>query len=196
MSATNRYKINPAALASWTDESGKPITPPKTKTVRAEADNYATPLESFRPLLPWLKFLPTPFWEPAAGDWRLVDELNREGLKAFGSDLRGYPGDIESEWRRDFLTEPITCPGTILTNPPFSRAFEFCQQAVKLCPNVVLLLRLNFLASQKRAPWFREHKPTALFILSKRPSFTGRGTDACDYAWVVWSPCVQGIYWI
>jgi len=25
-----------------------------------------------------------------------------------------------------------------------------------------------------------------MFVLSKRPSFTGKGTDATDYAWFVW----------
>ena len=31
-----------------------------------------------------------------------------------------------------------------------------------------------------------ENTPTALHVLSKRPSFTGKGTDATDYAWYVW----------
>ena len=32
----------------------------------------------------------------------------------------------------------------------------------------------------------KQNSPTSLFVLSKRPSFTGKGTDATDYAWYVW----------
>ncbi len=35
----------------------------------------------------------------------------------------------------------------------------------------MLLLRLNWLASQKRREWFKTHEPSALFVLSERPSF-------------------------
>lgn len=47
------------------------------------------------------------------------------------------------------------------------------------------LLRLNWLASQKRAFWLRKNTPS-VYVLPKRPSFTGKGTDATDYCWAVW----------
>ena len=49
-----------------------------------------------------------------------------------------------------------------------------------------MLLRLNYLGSITRHDWWKEYSPTSLYVLSKRPSFTGKGTDATDYAWFVW----------
>jgi hypothetical protein len=74
----------------------------------------------------------------------------------------------------------------IITNPPFSLAQEFINHSLKHASCTILLLRVNFLASIKRYEWWKQIPPTALHILSKRPSFTGSGTDATDYAWFVW----------
>lgn len=78
----------------------------------------------------------------------------------------------------------------IVTNPPYNLAREFVTKSLTLAPIVAMLLRVNFLGSQKRAPWLREHTP-AIFVTPKRPPFTtnkqGRlGTDATEYAWFVW----------
>ena len=48
------------------------------------------------------------------------------------------------------------------------------------------LLRTNFLESEKRFKWWQEHPLSGLYTLHKRPSFTGRGTDATSYSWFVW----------
>jgi hypothetical protein len=73
----------------------------------------------------------------------------------------------------------------VVTNPPFSQSLEFVEACLRRAPIVVMLLRLNWLASQKRNPFLREHTPS-VYILPRRPSFTGTGTDATDYAWFVW----------
>lgn len=153
---------------------------------RNPRDFYATPRESFRVLLPFICNLPQPIWEPACGDNRLVEMMNGVGKFAMGNDLeRGY----------DFLqdTERRT---TIVTNPPFSIAQEFCDHAIKHADHVVMLLRLNFLGSQKRAAWWRANGPSAIFVLSHRPDFTGGGGDSCEYGWFYWSksPIKQGIF--
>ena len=49
-----------------------------------------------------------------------------------------------------------------------------------------MLLRINYLGSISRHEWWKENTPIAIHVLSKRPSFTGKGTDATDYAWYVW----------
>ena len=38
----------------------------------------------------------------------------------------------------------------------------------------------------KRHSFWDDHKPDTLFVLSKRPSFDGNGTDMTEYAWFVW----------
>lgn len=161
---------------------------------RAARDFYATPEAAFRPLLNYLHF-DVYFWEPACGDGRIVRWLLESGRRACGADL--HPGN-GCAIIRDFLTDPSRRQ-FIITNPPFSLALEFCNHALTHAPEVMMLLRLNFLASQLRRPWWAVHEPDALFVLSERPSFGknkhGRkGTDACEYAWFYWGSRFRGIH--
>ncbi len=151
--------------------------------VRNAHDFYATPEEAFKPLLRILPSGMVQFWEPACGDGRLIRWLTESGRLAGGSDLNTGVDFLKDETRRAF----------IITNPPFSLAFEFAQHAVAHAPEVMLLLRLNFLASMKRRAWFLANEPSALFVLSKRPDFTGGGGDSCDYAWFYWGPFRHGV---
>lgn len=81
----------------------------------------------------------------------------------------------------------------IFTNPPYSQAQEIIEHALTTWPKaiVVMLLRVGLLESQKRHDWWQDKLPTELHILSKRPSFTGGGTDSACYAWFVWRPGVK-----
>ncbi len=82
----------------------------------------------------------------------------------------------------------------IVSNPPYSYAIEFVQHALSLAPLVAMLLRLPWLASQRRAEWHREN-PAHIYVLPKRPSFTADGkTDATEYAWFVWGTPDAGRY--
>lgn len=76
----------------------------------------------------------------------------------------------------------------IFTNPPYSQAKEIIEHALTTWPyaTVVMLLRLNFLGSQTRHAFWQKFPPNELHALSCRPSFTGGGTDATEYAWFVW----------
>ncbi len=132
-------------------------------TERVEADFYPTPKDAFMPLLP---YLPTEgqIWEPAWGDARLVKWMLESGIDAWGTDLSN------AEFPVDFLKDD-TKRYCILTNPPFTLAFDFVKHAVAVAEHTFMLLRLPFLASQDRCVWFRKHEPGCLFILPKRPSF-------------------------
>lgn len=75
----------------------------------------------------------------------------------------------------------------IITNPPFSLAQEFIEKSLKIAQKgVIMLLRLNFLGSQKRHDFWVKNPPSKIMVLSKRPSFTGHGTDSQEYAWFIW----------
>ena len=91
----------------------------------------------------------------------------------------------------DFLTTKLPSDkyDTIITNPPYSIAQEIIEHCFEIAPDaeVIMLLRLAFLESKKRKAFWDKHPVTQLYVLSERPSFTGKGTDATAYAWFVWS---------
>lgn len=76
----------------------------------------------------------------------------------------------------------------IAMNPPFSDGLRFVAHAIELVrPHggfVVALLRLPWLAGACRADFHREHG-SDLYVLPKRPDFTGGGGDRTEYAWYV-----------
>lgn len=76
----------------------------------------------------------------------------------------------------------------VVMNPPYSRAEAFVRRAIdhgqRLWP-VAALLRIAFLASQGRAEWLAKDAPD-VYVLPRRPDFTGGGGDSADYAWMVW----------
>jgi hypothetical protein len=150
--------------------------------VRQESDFYPTPISAFVPLIDYIGA--GAVWEPACGDSRLIIELRNRGYVADGDDLQNGYDFLKDNRQRDI----------IVTNPPFSLAFEFCQHAVKHARQVFLLLRLNFLGSKKRQTWFQEHEPSALFVLSERPRFINNRSDNADYAWYYFGSLHRGIY--
>lgn len=77
----------------------------------------------------------------------------------------------------------------IISNPPYSLAEGFARRALELVRpggTVAFLLRLGWLASRSRVGFHRDHS-CDVFVLPKRPSFTGNGkSDAADYFWALW----------
>lgn len=74
----------------------------------------------------------------------------------------------------------------VIGNPPYSLAEQFIRNSLEVMErggDLFFLLRLEFLASQRRAyGLFHEHQPLNAFVMSKRPSFTGDGkTNAMDF---------------
>jgi hypothetical protein len=70
---------------------------------------------------------------------------------------------------------------------------EFAAHGLEVASEMMLLLRLNFLASAKRRAWWKAHEPSALFVLSERPSFaifctcveSEDGPVGCGHKWSV-----------
>jgi len=101
-------------------------------------------------------------------------------------------------WHDTFIADFLDLPPTpeydlIITNPPYSLALDFIQHAMKFRKDetsvVAMLLRLNFLGSQKRAGWLRDNTPS-IFVSPRRPCFKNGRSDATEYAWFVWrDPC-------
>lgn len=108
-------------------------------SIRNENDYYPTPLESFIPILGFLDKDRT-YYEPSCGDKRLINTMIEYGFNCTGTDINEGNDYLEDFTHRDI----------IITNPPFSLAFEFCKHARLYSTTTYFLLRLNFLGSQTR----------------------------------------------
>jgi hypothetical protein len=166
---------------------------------RQDADLYPTPAWCVRRLME-AAVLPTHgIWmEPAVGDGAIIRVARR-----YYPRVMWHTNDIRPEslmhasinhtathYTGDFLelapsiTTPYEC---IITNPPFSMAFEFVKASLPIADNVVMLLRLGFLESSDRNSWIRQHMPDYVYVLPNRQGGTADGkTDVFTYAWFHW----------
>lgn len=175
--------------------------------IRTGADHYPTPAWAVKSIIPVLhRLFPGGVRraiEPAAGNGAIIAALEgqsphirhwhaidirmecQDPLGEVPTDSESLIYDIEN-----FLDKPVPDQpyDLVITNPPYNMALEFVQRSLEWVHEngwVVMLLRLPFLAGQKRGLWMRNHMPD-VYVLPKRPSFTGHGTDSCDYAWMSW----------
>lgn len=144
---------------------------------RRPNDFYQTPLYTVESLLKVLNLNKVnSFFEPCKGTGNIYNKIDI---------LDKYYSEILEN--RDYLTTNLNKNyDLIITNPPFTYAREFIEKSLKEANSVWYLLRLNFLESKDRADWWQDKEPTHLLVLSARPSFTGKGTDATGYAWFGW----------
>lgn len=163
---------------------------------RRACDFYETPAWCVQSLLAGID-LPGGTWlEPCAGNGAIISAVDqvRRDIEWSAVDIMPTPlGVIRAKWpdvqvqAADILTQEIEQDqyDVIVTNPPFSAWFEIARHLVGRAEHTIMLLRLNALASIKRCSWWQAHPPDVL-VLPRRPSFTGRGTDATEYAWFHW----------
>ena len=148
-------------------------------SVRSEQDYYPTPkwcTEELLPLIHWDQI--NSFYEPCLGNGAIYDLIPlKDDQKQWSEITRG----------RDYLKDEVDPVDLIITNPPYSLAKEFIKKALSHSTTVIMLLRLNYLEAQVRYPFWQGNPPSHIITLSSRPSFTGKGTDATGYAWIVWN---------
>lgn len=166
--------------------------------VRRESDFYATPIESVYSFLDNFDGInPTDhILEPSAGNGAILSALRSRGFhnRITAVELREEEKDLyffaDEVIYCDFLTmETDRRYDVIIGNPPYSLAQEFINKSLSLLRpggKLIFLLRTNFLESEKRFKWWQDKIPSGLYTLHKRPSFTGKGTDATSYSWFVW----------
>lgn len=171
---------------------------------RERDDAYYTPSWCVRALLCAVR-LPGGLWlEPACGEGAIMRAVNaeRQDVRWLASDCReeceAAISDMNNVERWDcgdftqdafFQSWP---PSVAITNPPYSLAAEFVERCLPLASVTIMLLRLNWLGSQKRAAFLRSHMPD-VYVLPRRPSFVHGATDACEYMWAVWGPIASGV---
>ena len=169
---------------------------------REPNDAYNSPPWAIERFLEGGPELPGGVWyEPCAGTGAIVDVVNKHR-----DDVSWQLAEIEEEACKTLRTKyPNTellwgtalgqtpwdaQPDVVITNPPYLPAYELLTHFLQAFPNayIVLLLRVNFLASVARHDLMSAYPPD-IYVLPNRPSFKGAGkTDATEYAWFVWGP--------
>jgi hypothetical protein len=140
--------------------------------------------------------------EPCAGDGAII-----RAARAFVPHVKWHAVELQDRFEEqlqntqgvvnvdisDFLawqfepqkTNPSVKASVILTNPPYKMAQDMIIHALTQAEQVCMLLRLNFLASEVRCEWMQNNTPD-VYVIPNRPSFRGKGSDACEYGWFVW----------
>ncbi|MFZ4795960.1 MAG: SAM-dependent methyltransferase [Bacteroidia bacterium] len=168
--------------------------------VRNNNDYYATPDWVTNLILPILKWNAQDIvMDPSAGDGAILRAVEAYGKQ---SKLCGFEIDpILAKQSNVICANALTIetwgkPNKIIMNPPFSLAQEFCERAISEVSKggeVASLMRLAMLESRKREQ-FWNNNPCDIYVLGKRPSFTGGKTDSTAYAWFVWGS-ERGNHW-
>jgi hypothetical protein len=144
-------------------------------TKRRAGDFYETPAWLTRLLLAHVD-LPGGTWlEPAAGNGAIIRAVNsgRFDIDWHSVEIRknAVPTADELLHPADFLTwTPPRHYDLIISNPPYDLAQPFIEKSLTMAPLVVMLLRLNYLASKKRCEFF-QHRAPDVYTSSTRPSF-------------------------
>lgn len=74
----------------------------------------------------------------------------------------------------------------VISNFPFSVAFDILQHAVEHVPNVAVLLRKTFTEpTEARGEWLAKHPPTRVIGLP-RHKFRGGSSDSVSVDWHIW----------
>lgn len=161
------------------------------------ADYYITPIPSIK------QFLEA--FDDAVGDlsWEQLKILDpcaggdKNNPMSYPTAIKDWHGvdvdtiDIREDSRADTIADYLTCeldyvPDIIITNPPFNQAEAIVRKAINDVQEngyVIMLLRLNFLGSKQRKPFWEEHMAKYIFVHHKRMSFVEKGgTDSIEYA--------------
>lgn len=159
------------------------------ETDREENDYYATPREAVDKLLEQEKFSKH-ILEPACGEGHISKVLEEYGKIVESTDFidRGF-------WDQKDFFEYTSNNKDIITNPPYNVALDFISHALEISQEgqkIAMLLRIQFLESTKRYPFFKENPPTKVYVFSKRLKCAKNGdfdniwASTVCYAWFVW----------
>lgn len=157
--------------------------------MRDALDRYYTPDDVARRCLELHTWISGEVLEPHVGGGAFVRALepHRDARLTVGDMDPNAPG-LELA-PRSYVGDFLEHRGEydwVIGNPPYKVAEAHVRHALHLADRVGFLLRLAFLESQRRRPFWNTHPPSGVWVLSRRPSFTGGSTDNSAYAWFVW----------
>ena len=175
-------------------------TNPKSKASGYKQDPlgfYIEPVWCVAVLFEALRFKDA-VYDPCCGIYTIPKVAASFGLRASGRDIVARsPHQLDC---RDFLEDQEVVefpPPNIVTNPPYGIAKAVAEKALRIAyQKTAILVRLDFLASQRRHALFADHPPAYVLILSRRPSMPPgelllRGGvkqtgGQHDYTWIIW----------
>lgn len=151
---------------------------------RRKNDAYYTPSWAVDELLNHVSISCTVL-EPCSGDGAISNRLIEHGLSVDTNDINP---SVDASTHLDYLSSAFSKRDWIVTNPPFSDAFEFLKLSLNgSYVGVAMLLRLSFLEPTYDRGEFLSKVPPNYVIVLPRISFTGDGkTDSVTTAWMVW----------
>mgnify|MGYP003641524655 CR=1 FL=1 len=143
--------------------------------------------------------------ENSCGEGHLSKMIAANGHKVISTDLidRGY-GITGVDFLEDNFYDTLPYDATIM-NPPYKYALEFIEKSLEQSPIVCAFLRLSFLESKKRKPFFERVPPHTVAVFSERMASSKGGKFSKDekstvaYAWFIWKRGHEGdtvIKWI
>ncbi len=138
--------------------------------------------------------------EPCVGQGNITN-----AIRARYPDVLAFRNDLDVRWDADSHRDAtdqafwqyVGFPDWVITNPPFSTAFEIVREALKVAQvGVAMLLRVTWLEplrsaeKQAKTKWLVENPPDWELVL-ERTSFDGSGgQDSAPCAWFVWCPAL------
>lgn len=173
--------INPGTLIGGVSADNK----------RHQSDFYETPAECTEALIDYLGAdrlrLYGSVWEPACGDGAMTDVFSRHGIPWDGGDIRKTKITLGGT---DFLEQHKAPEGTgyIITNPPFSLAYEFIEHARAFGIPFAMILKSSFWNVKKNKRLFEETRPSTVLPFTWRPAMAperGR-SPTMEFMWTLW----------
>ena len=162
------------------------LTGAKGNRKRSVVDFYPTPPEVTHALLDYIPMRDIQaIWEPACGDYDMVNVLKERGHKVVATDLRYGDNYLSCD-------VPVALAGksfAVITNPPFNEAEAFIRRAVGESTLVFMLLKHNYFSAKTRLPLARKYPPNYVLPLTWRPNFyfkEGKGSPTMDVCWYGW----------
>jgi hypothetical protein len=190
-----KEKWSEAWQAATSSVSGVFASAPEKKKKRRLHDAYPTPSWATEILLKRYHHIKGVVFEPCVGDGDMARPLSENSRIAavIANDLLPQkPADRHFDARLPEAYKGLK-PDWIISNPPYSSAFEIVRQSYQSATHgCAFLLRLSFLEPTiERGPWLDEHPLTCCIVLP-RISFTADGkVDSVTCAWMVWDKCVH-----